>query len=62
MLAERSLAEVFGKREAAQYLDVSERQLDRWIRGGKIAATKLGRLVRIRREELERVAREGIPA
>lgn len=47
--------------EAANYLQVSTRQLGDWARGGHIRVTRLGkRLVRFHRNELERVAREGI--
>jgi excisionase family DNA binding protein len=48
------------RREAAVYLGVSDRQLDQWIADGKIIPTRLGRLVKVHRDELERVAREGI--
>jgi excisionase family DNA binding protein len=48
------------RREAAAFLGVSERQLDAWIATGAIRATRLGRLVKIHRDELERIAREGI--
>lgn len=48
------------RREAAAFLGVSERQLDAWIAAGAIRATRLGRLVKVHRDELERVAREGI--
>jgi len=45
---------------AASYLHVSIRQLDAWVASGKIRATKLGRLVRIHLDELDRIGREGI--
>lgn len=48
------------RREAAEFLGVSERQLDDWIKSEAITATRFGRLVRVHRDELERVAREGI--
>jgi excisionase family DNA binding protein len=48
------------RREAADYLGVSDRQVDKWIRSGKIVGTRLGRLVKVHRDELERVVREGI--
>lgn len=49
------------RRQAAEFLGVSERQLDEWIKLGQIEPTRFGRLVRIHRDELERVAREGLP-
>lgn len=58
MLAE--LKTLSSRREAAEFLGVSERQLDQWIRDERIQATRLGRLVRVHRDELERVAREGV--
>lgn len=50
------------RREAAAILGVSERQLDQWIADGAITPTRFGRLVKVHRDELLRVAREGIPA
>lgn len=47
-------------REAAEALGVSERSIYGWVKSEQIASTRLGRLVRIRRDEVERVAREGI--
>ncbi len=46
--------------ELAEALQVSERQVRRWIDLEKVRAYRLGRLVRIRREELERVRTEGV--
>lgn len=48
------------RRESAEFLGVSERQLDEWLKQGLIQATRLGRLVRVHRDELMRVASEGI--
>lgn len=48
------------RRESAEFLGVSERQLDQWIRDGKIEPKRFGRLVKVHRDELERIAREGI--
>lgn len=51
---------LFTRDEAAKFLGVSTRQLDHWIRDGKVEPTRLGRLVKVNRDELYRVAREGI--
>lgn len=51
---------LFGRDDAARHLGCSVRMLDLWISQGKIATTRLGRLVRVHRDELERIAREGI--
>lgn len=50
------------REEVAKILGVSVRGVDSWIRDGLLATVPLGRLVRIHRDELERVAREGIRA
>lgn len=41
---------------AAQYLNVSERTLLRWIKSKKLKPTKVGREYRIRPEELAKLA------
>ncbi|MEO1496630.1 MAG: helix-turn-helix domain-containing protein [Planctomycetota bacterium] len=51
---------LYTRRDAADFLGVSERQLDTWLKRGAIQPTRLGRLVRVHRTELERVAAEGI--
>lgn len=48
-------------REAAKFLGVSERQLYQWEKAGLVKATRLGKLVKYHRDELERIAREGVP-
>lgn len=50
------------RRIGAKYCCVSERTLDQYIADGRLKVIKLGRLVRIPREELERFAREGFSA
>lgn len=48
------------RREAAAMLGVSMRTLDQWIADGKIQPTRLGRLVKIHRNEVDRIVREGV--
>ncbi|MEQ8848692.1 helix-turn-helix domain-containing protein [Botrimarina sp.] len=49
-------------RQAAEYLAVSERSIFEWVAAGHITPTRLAkRCVRISVDELDRVAREGIP-
>jgi len=45
--------------EAAAYLKLSLETIRRYIRGGTLQATKLGRQYRIKREELDRLLAEG---
>lgn len=51
---------LYSRDEAAKWLGVSVRTVDCWTRTGQLKVVKLGRAVKIRREELERVSREGI--
>lgn len=46
--------------DAARELAVSERHLRQQILGGRIAAVRIGRCVRLTRMELDRIAREGV--
>lgn len=39
--------------EAANYLKVSKKTIDRWIRAGKLPAAKHGRIVRLRSEDID---------
>jgi len=39
--------------EAANYLKVSKKTIDRWIRAGKLPAAKHGGIVRLRREDID---------
>jgi excisionase family DNA binding protein len=41
------------RHEAANYLKVSMKTIDRWIRDGKLPAAKQGRIVRLRRDDLD---------
>lgn len=41
---------------AAKYLDVSERTLLPWIKGGKLKPTKVGREYRIKPDDLKKIA------
>ena len=41
--------------EAAEYLKVTRRTIDRWIADGTIKASKIGRVVRINRSEINRL-------
>ena len=47
--------------EAAEYLKVTRRTIDRWIADGTMKASKIGRVVRIKRSEIVRLL-EGEPA
>lgn len=42
------------RKSVALYLQVSERQVDRFIKSGKIKAQKIGKLVRIPEEEVHK--------
>lgn len=59
--AETAPQPLLTSREAAKFLRVSQAQLARWDRAGLVKATRLGRLVKYHREELERIARDGFP-
>jgi excisionase family DNA binding protein len=48
-------------REAAAWFGVSESAILRWIREGRLEATKLGRTIRIDSKVLEKVGRHGLP-
>ena len=47
-------------REAASRLGCKEGTIRKWIREGLMHKVKLGRLVRIRREDLEAIVRLGL--
>jgi excisionase family DNA binding protein len=53
---------IFTRQQAAEFFSVSARTLDQWAADGKITPVRFGHSVRYHRDELERVAREGIPA
>lgn len=46
--------------ELARLLRVSECTVYRWMRGGEVRAFRVGRQLRISREEFQRIAREGV--
>lgn len=52
---------LYDRQQAAEFFSISTRTLDQWEREGLIKATRFGRLVRYHRDELERVASEGLP-
>lgn len=47
--------------EGAGYLRVDQRSLRRWIAAGEVRIVRFGRAVRIPWDELERLARSGVP-
>jgi excisionase family DNA binding protein len=53
--------ELVSAKHAAAILDCSEWVIRRWIEQRRLPHVKLGRLTRIRRKDLEAVARIGIP-
>ncbi len=48
-------------REAALYLAVSERAVWRWLSEGTLKAVRLGRAVRLSRDHLDAITRDGLP-
>ena len=44
---------------ASKQLNVSERNIDRMIKAGKIKAIRIGRLVRIPQSEIDKIVLEG---
>ena len=46
--------------EAAKTLAVTEHAIRKWISQGRLPAVKLGRLTRLRLEDVERVMSEGL--
>ncbi|WP_027186730.1 helix-turn-helix domain-containing protein [Desulfovibrio cuneatus] len=45
--------------ETAEFLGLSTKTIFRWIERGDIQATKLGKVYRIQRAEIDRLLREG---
>jgi excisionase family DNA binding protein len=45
---------------ATEFLNVSESWIDRYVRAGSIPVVRLGGLVRIRKSDLERIAKQGV--
>ncbi len=54
--------EIYDKKQAADYLKISERTIDYLRAAGQIACFKIGRLVRFRQEDLEEFARQQVTA
>ncbi len=54
------MSELRTVKEAAHYLACSEAAIRKWITQGKLPAVKIGRLRRLRREDLERIASVGL--
>ena len=48
-------------RQAARRLGVTEFGVRRWAREGRIPVVRLGKLVRLRQEDVERIAEHGLP-
>jgi excisionase family DNA binding protein len=48
--------------DAAKEISVSPWTLRKHLAQGSIRATRIGRLVRLSREEVERIQREGLPS
>ena len=53
--------EVYTLQETAAILKVTTRTVRNWIKKGLIRASKLGRIWRIRREEIDRLLRRSEP-
>jgi excisionase family DNA binding protein len=49
-------------KEAATLLQVTEAAVRKWVYQRRIPCVKLGRLTRLRREEVEAVMAKGLPA
>ena len=46
-------------KETAELFGVTKRTVFRWIKSGKMKSVKIGRTVRIKESEIERVIKEG---
>jgi excisionase family DNA binding protein len=53
--------EYYTVQELAAKFKVTQQSIHNWIKAGKIASIKLGRVRRIPAAEVERLIREGIP-
>jgi excisionase family DNA binding protein len=51
--------EYLSTRGAAAFADVAPGTIRRWIREGRLAGHRAGRVVRVKRADLERLLREG---
>jgi len=53
-------AELYKIRDAAALLNIGRTTLYEYVREGKVRAVRFGKAIRIGRDELERLKREGI--
>jgi excisionase family DNA binding protein len=44
---------IYCRREASDYLRVSEKSIDRWMRAGRLKSYRIGRSVRFRKSDLD---------
>jgi excisionase family DNA binding protein len=58
--AETKLKLLFSKGDSAAALSVSTRKIDYLISAGQLRATKIGRRTLIHRNEIMRIARQGV--
>jgi excisionase family DNA binding protein len=56
------MTELLSPRRAAEVYDCTEHGIRKWIRQGRLPAVKIGRLVRIRKVDLEAAIRLGLAA
>ena len=55
------MTQLLDVKEAAQMLGCSEFGVRRWAREERLPIVRLGRLIRIRREDLDRIVHDGLP-
>lgn len=55
------MGKLFSVHETASLLGLHAKTVERWCRQGEIAAVRLGTRWRVSAQELERIAREGVP-
>lgn len=53
------VSKIFTVDEVAEHLRVTPRAVREWIRQGKLKSTKIGRLVRVKEEELQKFIDQG---
>jgi excisionase family DNA binding protein len=56
------VTEFLSPRRAAEVCDCTEHGIRKWIRQGRLPAVKIGRLVRIRKADLDAAIRFGLTA
>jgi len=56
------VTKLLSPRRAAEVYDCTEHGIRKWIRQGRLPAVKIGRLVRIRKVDLEAAIRLGLAA